>query len=60
MNETDILTYLGPAAADVTSEQIAALIAANAAIEAQWPHPDEYDIREDAMSAATSTILGDN
>lgn len=51
--------WLGPAADDITDEQLAQLDAASDAIGTRWPDPDDTEDRERALSAAAQVILGD-
>lgn len=51
--------WLGPAAADITDDQLAALGAASDAIETRWPDRDLAETRERALSAAAQVILGE-
>jgi hypothetical protein len=57
---TDMLTWLGPAADEMTAEQIDEFDRVAAAIGGRWPDPEDSDSRELALSAAAQVIVGDN
>ena len=55
----DLTAWMGDAAADVTPDQLNALVAAANAIGARYPdEADEQQEREDALSGACQIILG--
>jgi hypothetical protein len=54
----DVEAWLGPASA--TAEQREQITDAAARIDARYPDPDLYDVREMALNAAAQVILGDD
>lgn len=55
----DMLTWLGPAAEDMTDEQIERFTRVWDHIEQRYPDPDDQDERDAALSAAVQYLLGD-
>lgn len=59
--KADVIAWLGEAAADVTPDQVDALVDAALAVAARYPdEDDEQQEREDALSGAAQVILGDD
>lgn len=59
MDNREIIDWLGPAAADVTPEQLDQLADAARDIEQRYPDPDEQLERDAALSAALQYLLGE-
>lgn len=59
MQQHEILAWLGPAADQLTPEQIERVTAEAAAIRERYPDPDEQDEREAALSAVVQYLLGE-
>lgn len=59
MLSEDLLAWLGPAAADLTEDQLDTVIRAAGDIQTRYPHPDEADLRETALTATVAFLLGD-
>ncbi len=55
----DLMAWLGPAADEMTPDQLATVREAADLIAARWPDPDEADLREAALSGAVQAVLGD-
>lgn len=55
----DLMAWLGPAADDMTPEQISRVAEEAARIGQRYPDPDEHEEREAALSAAVQYILGE-
>ena len=56
---TALLVWLGPAADELSAEQIDRLYQEAEAIEARFPHPDDEYLRDAALSAAVQWVLGE-
>jgi len=54
----DLMAWLGPAADDLTPEQIDRVRTEAAAIRRRYPDPDEQPERDAALSAAVQYLLG--
>jgi hypothetical protein len=54
-----LLAWLGPAADDLTAEQIEQVADAAREIDERYPDPDEQDQRDAALSAAVQYLLGE-
>ncbi|HEU4752841.1 MAG TPA: hypothetical protein VFU47_07005, partial [Armatimonadota bacterium] len=55
----DLMAWLGPAAADLTPEQIDRVRTEAAAIRRRYPDPDEQPERDAALSAVVQYLLGE-
>lgn len=55
----DLMAWLGPAADDLTAEQIEAVRAAAHDLGERYPDPDEQPEREAALSATVQYLLGE-
>jgi hypothetical protein len=55
----EMMAWLGPAAGDLTAEQVDRLVRESDDIAAYWPDLDDADLREAALSAAVQHMLGD-
>ncbi len=55
----DLRNWLGPAADDITPEQLDRLAAASRDIDGRYPDPDEQGERDAALSAALQHMLGE-
>lgn len=55
----DLMAWLGPAADDLTPEQIDRLTEVDRAVRVRYPDPDEQAEREAALSATVQYLLGD-
>lgn len=55
----DLTAWLGPAADDLTPEQIDAVVTAAGEIADRYPDPDEQPERDAALSATVQYILGE-
>lgn len=55
----DLMAWLGPAADDLTPEQIERIEDASRDIDERYPDPDEFEEREAALSATVQYLLGD-
>lgn len=58
MND-DLMAWLGPAAADLTAEQIERVAEAARDINERYPDPDDQADRDAALSAVVQYLLGD-
>ncbi|MFI2667564.1 hypothetical protein [Micromonospora carbonacea] len=56
---TDLTAWLGPAAADLTPQQIEQVSAEARSIAARYPDPDDQPDRDAALSATVQYLLGD-
>ena len=54
-----LMAWLGPAADVLTDEQIECIVDADRDIEQRYPHPDEEDERQAALSIAVQYVLGE-
>lgn len=59
MPTDDLMAWLGPAADEMTPEQIERVADAARRIEAFYPDPDQQDVREAALSAVVQHLLGE-
>ncbi len=59
MQTHELMAWLGPAADDLTAEQIQRVAAEAADIDRRYPDPDEQLEREAALSAVVQYLLGD-
>lgn len=59
MERHEIEAWLGPAAEDLTDEQIGRLATAAGDIDGRYPDPDDADLREAALIAACQYLLGE-
>lgn len=57
--DAELLAWLGPAAKDLTPEQLERVAAESREIDERYPDPDEQDEREAALSAVVQYLLGD-
>lgn len=55
----DLTPWLGPAADEMTADQIARFHAEAERIDARYPDPDEQDERDAALSAVVQYLLGE-
>jgi len=55
----DLMAWLGPAANDLTPEQIERVEAESRAIDERYSKPDEHEEREAALSAVVQYLLGE-
>lgn len=55
----DLMAWLGPAADDLTLEQIERVAAESRDIDERYPDPDEQPEREAALSAVVQYLLGE-
>jgi hypothetical protein len=56
---TDLIAWLGPAADDLTPDQIDRLHREAQRIYSRYPDPDDQELRDAALSAAVQWLLGD-
>jgi len=59
MPSDDLMAWLGPAADELTAEQLDAVRAAARDLDGRYPHPDEQPEREAALSATVQYLLGE-
>lgn len=59
MSTDDLMAWLGPAADEMTAEQIERVRTEAAAIEQRYPEPDEQPERDAALSAVVQYLLGE-
>lgn len=59
MSSNDLMAWLGPAAEELTEEQIERVTAEAKSIAARYPDPDEQDERDAALSAVVQYLLGE-
>lgn len=59
MISDELMAYLGPAAGDLSEEQLADIQAAAKEIGARYPHPDDQDKRDAALSVTVMHAAGD-
>ncbi len=59
MLSDDLRAWLGPAADDLTAEQLERVADLSRRIDAFYPDPDEHREREAALSAVVQHLLGD-
>jgi hypothetical protein len=59
MTDDALMTWLGPAADELTPEQIERIADAGRDIRQRYPDPDEYREREVALSATVQHLLGE-
>lgn len=59
MTDTDLMAWLGPAADELTPEQIERVAAEARRIGERYPDPDEQPERDAALSAVVQYLLGD-
>lgn len=59
MPTDDLMAWLGPAADELTPEQIERVAAASSDIDRRYPDPDESDLRDAALSAVVQYLLGE-
>lgn len=59
MPTDDLMAWLGPAAADLTAEQLETLAEEAHRIADRYPDPDEQAERDAALSAVVQYLLGD-
>lgn len=59
MIDNELTAWLGPAADDLTAEQIERVTAESREIDLRYPDPDEHREREAALSAVVQYLLGD-
>jgi len=59
MSTDDLMAWLGPAADDLTPEQIERVRSEAAAIRRRYPDPDEQPERDAALSAVVQYLLGE-
>lgn len=52
--------WLGPAADNITDEQLDRFDLVADTVQARWPSPDEQDARDEALSGALQVIVGDD
>lgn len=55
----DLMAWLGPAASELTPEQIEQVADAARDIEQRYPGPDRQDERQAALSATVQYVLGE-
>ena len=55
----DLMAWLGPAADEMTPEQLERVADASRDIDERYPDPDDQNEREAALSATVQYILGD-
>lgn len=58
MQDHELTAWLGPV--EATDEQRDAIMRADNAIQARYPHPDADDDRTAALTAAVTVIVGDD
>ncbi|MER6757621.1 hypothetical protein ABT235_25945 [Micromonospora echinofusca] len=59
MQQHELMAWLGPAASDLSAEQIERFAEEARIIAERYPDPDEQSERDAAMSAAVQYILGE-
>ncbi|WP_341719916.1 hypothetical protein QQG74_09520 [Micromonospora sp. FIMYZ51] len=59
MTNNELMAWLGPAAAELTAEQIDQVADAARDIDTRYPHPDEQPERDAALSATVQYLLGE-
>jgi hypothetical protein len=59
MSSDDLMEWLGPAADDLTPEQIDRIRAESRQIDERYPDPDEQGERDAALSAVVQHLLGE-
>lgn len=59
MQDHELMAWLGPAADDLTPEQLERIAAEAARIAERYPDPDEQPERDAALSAVVQYLLGD-
>lgn len=59
MPTSDLTAWLGPAADDLTPEQIERVAAQAAAIAERYPHPDDQHLRDAALTVTVQHLLGE-
>lgn len=59
MPTDDLMVWLGPAAEQLTAEQLEVVREASADIDRRYPDPDEQPERDAALSATVQYLLGD-
>lgn len=59
MTDFALLAWLGPAADQLTPEQIGRVADAARDIDRRYPHPDDEMLRQAALSATVQYLLGD-
>jgi len=59
MTDHDLMAWLGPAADELTPEQIERVSDAARDIDERYPDPDEQDERDAALSATVQYLLGE-
>jgi hypothetical protein len=59
MQTHELMAWLGPAAEDLTPEQIERVAKAASDIAARYPDPDEQPKREAALTATVQYLLGE-
>lgn len=59
MPSDDLMAWLGPAAADLTPEQVERVAAEVRRLAERYPDPDEQPEREAALSATVQYLLSD-
>jgi len=55
----DLTAWLGPAAGQLTAEQLERVADESRRIGERYPDPDEQDLRDAALSAVVQYLLGD-
>lgn len=60
MQRDDLMAWLGPAADDLTDEQIERITGEARSIAERYPDPDEQMERDAALSAAMQYLLGES
>ena len=59
MTDNELMAWLGPAAEELTAEQIGQVAEASRDIDARYPDPDEQPERDAALSATVQYLLGE-
>ena len=59
MTDHDLMAWLGPAAEELTAEQIERIAAESRDIDQRYPDPDEQPERDAALSAVVQHLLGE-
>lgn len=59
MTDHNLLAWLGPAADELTAEQIERVAAESREIDQRYPDPDQQDERDAALSAVVQYLLGE-
>lgn len=57
--DAELKAWLGPAAAEMTGEEIERFADVASLLQARYPHPDQAHERESAMSAVVQVFLGE-